>query len=251
MAAVTGTLPPAPAEPTLARHRFRPGGPLTGDDGLTTTTQSASPRKPSRSLRLSGRVAQETILAEPVAPEYLAMVARYLDSAGHEIVAYNVASADDDLDAGHHVFARKLADRQSLTIPSEDPCYGDLGQAFPPWPALARGPILQPPKPEIPPSRASSNVPRTATPTGKPQIDTGPVHTEGREVTAMTAIGITGLGLTGTVRMPWVRGSTAPPGTRPKGRKTSARGQDTTEIRAWAKAQGTDVKTAAGSQPNS
>jgi hypothetical protein len=96
MAAVTGTLPPAPAEPTLAGHHFRSGGPLTADVGLTKTTRSASPQKPSRSLRLSGRVAQETILAEPVAPEYLAMVARYLDSAGHEIVAYNVASVNDD-----------------------------------------------------------------------------------------------------------------------------------------------------------
>ena len=44
MAAVTGTPPPALAEPTPAGHRFRPGGPLTGDDGLTTTTRSASPQ---------------------------------------------------------------------------------------------------------------------------------------------------------------------------------------------------------------
>ena len=42
MAAVTGTLPPAPAEPTLAGHGFRSGGPLTEDVGLTTTTRSAS-----------------------------------------------------------------------------------------------------------------------------------------------------------------------------------------------------------------
>ena len=27
----------------------------------------------------------------------------------------------------------RLADRQSLTIPAEDPDYGDLGQAFPAW----------------------------------------------------------------------------------------------------------------------
>ena len=47
---------------------------------------------------------------------------------------------------------RELADRQSLTIPSEDPDYGDLGQAFPPWPAPSKDAILQPPKPEIPPS---------------------------------------------------------------------------------------------------
>jgi len=57
-----------------------------------------------------------------------------------------------DLVAGHHTFAERLADRQSLTIPSEDPDYGDLGQAFPPWPGPARDAILQPPKPEITPS---------------------------------------------------------------------------------------------------
>jgi len=57
-----------------------------------------------------------------------------------------------DLAAQRHAFAEQLADRQSLTIPSEDPDYGNLGQAFHPWPAPARGAILQPPKPEIQPS---------------------------------------------------------------------------------------------------
>ena len=57
-----------------------------------------------------------------------------------------------DLAAQHREFAARLADRQSLTIPSEDPDYGDLGQAFPPWPAPATDAILQPPKPEIQPS---------------------------------------------------------------------------------------------------
>ena len=57
-----------------------------------------------------------------------------------------------DLAAGHHAFADTLAERQSLMVPSEDPDYGDLGQAFPPWPGPARGAILQPPKPEIRPS---------------------------------------------------------------------------------------------------
>ena len=57
-----------------------------------------------------------------------------------------------DLAAQRRAFAAKLADRQSLTIPSEDPDYGDLGQAFPPWPVPARAAILQPPKPEIAPS---------------------------------------------------------------------------------------------------
>jgi hypothetical protein len=40
---------------------------------------------------------------------------------------------------------------QSLMIPAEDPDYGDLGPAFPPWPAPARDAILQSPKPEIQP----------------------------------------------------------------------------------------------------
>ena len=54
-----------------------------------------------------------------------------------------------DLAAGHRAFAGTLAERQSLMVPSEDPGYGDLGRAFPPWPGTARGAILQPPKPEI------------------------------------------------------------------------------------------------------
>jgi hypothetical protein len=57
-----------------------------------------------------------------------------------------------DLAAAHHTFAGKLAERQSMTVPSEDPDYGNLGQAFPPWPGPARDAILQPPKPEIRPS---------------------------------------------------------------------------------------------------
>ena len=57
-----------------------------------------------------------------------------------------------DLAAAHRTFADRLADRQSLTIPSQDPDYGDLGQAFPPWPGPGNDAILQPPKPEIRPS---------------------------------------------------------------------------------------------------
>jgi hypothetical protein len=57
-----------------------------------------------------------------------------------------------DLAAGHRTFAGKLADRQSQMIPSEDPEYSDLDPAFPAWTSPAREPILQPPKPEIPPS---------------------------------------------------------------------------------------------------
>jgi len=57
-----------------------------------------------------------------------------------------------DLAAGHRAFADQLAERQSMTIPSEDPDYGDLGLAFPPWTGLHKDAILQPPKPEIRPS---------------------------------------------------------------------------------------------------
>jgi len=58
-----------------------------------------------------------------------------------------------DLTAERHTFAARLADRQTLMIPSEDPDYGDLGQAFPPWPAPDNDAILQPPKPEIRPAQ--------------------------------------------------------------------------------------------------
>jgi conjugative relaxase-like TrwC/TraI family protein len=57
-----------------------------------------------------------------------------------------------DLAAGHRTFAGLLADRQSQMIPSEDPDHTDLGPAFPALTSLGRKPILQPPKPEIPPS---------------------------------------------------------------------------------------------------
>ena len=57
-----------------------------------------------------------------------------------------------DLAAAHRTFALTLADRQSLMIPSQDPDYGDLGPAFPPWPGPGKDAILQPPKPEITPS---------------------------------------------------------------------------------------------------
>ena len=57
-----------------------------------------------------------------------------------------------DLAAAHDRFAERLAERRSLTVPAEDPGYGDLGRAFPPWPGPARDAILQPPKPEITPS---------------------------------------------------------------------------------------------------
>jgi hypothetical protein len=45
-----------------------------------------------------------------------------------------------ELAAAHRAFTERLADRQSLTIPSADPGYGNLGQAFPPWPAPSSPP---------------------------------------------------------------------------------------------------------------
>ena len=57
-----------------------------------------------------------------------------------------------DLVAAHRTFAERLANLQSLTIPSKNPDYGDLGQAFLPWPRQATDAILHPPKPEIRPS---------------------------------------------------------------------------------------------------
>jgi hypothetical protein len=56
------------------------------------------------------------------------------------------------LAAQHREFAAKLADRQSIMIPAEDPDFGDLGPAFPAWTAAGKDAILQPPKPEIVPS---------------------------------------------------------------------------------------------------
>jgi hypothetical protein len=57
-----------------------------------------------------------------------------------------------DLAVAHRTFADRLADRLSLKIPSRNPDYDDLGQAFPPWPGPGHDAILQPPKPEIRPS---------------------------------------------------------------------------------------------------
>jgi 5,10-methylenetetrahydromethanopterin reductase len=48
------------------------------------------------SLRCAGEVAQGTVLAEPVAPEYLAFALAHIGAAEHEIIAYNLADVDAD-----------------------------------------------------------------------------------------------------------------------------------------------------------
>ncbi len=57
-----------------------------------------------------------------------------------------------DLAAQRQAFREKIEERQGLMVPSEDPDWGDLGEAFPAWQAPGRGAILQPPKPQIMPS---------------------------------------------------------------------------------------------------
>jgi hypothetical protein len=58
----------------------------------------------------------------------------------------------EDLAARHREFCDKLAERQSLMIPAEDPDYEDAGPAFPAWAAPDADAILQAPKPRIQPS---------------------------------------------------------------------------------------------------
>ena len=57
-----------------------------------------------------------------------------------------------DLAAQRQAFREKIEERQGLMVPSEDPEWGDLGEAFPAWHAPGRDAVLQPPKPQITPS---------------------------------------------------------------------------------------------------
>jgi conjugative relaxase-like TrwC/TraI family protein len=56
-----------------------------------------------------------------------------------------------DLAARHREFTARLAERNSVTVPAEDPDFEDLGPAFPAWTDPGRNAILQPPKPQIQP----------------------------------------------------------------------------------------------------
>ena len=57
-----------------------------------------------------------------------------------------------DLATKRQAFREKLEELQGLKVPSEDPDWDDLGQAFPSWNPPGRDAILQPPKPQITPS---------------------------------------------------------------------------------------------------
>jgi len=57
-----------------------------------------------------------------------------------------------ELAEARKAFSEKIAERQSVMEPDEDPDYEDLGQAFPSWEQADREAVLQPPRPPIPPS---------------------------------------------------------------------------------------------------
>jgi len=57
-----------------------------------------------------------------------------------------------DLANQRQAFRDKIEERQGLKVPSEDPDWEDLGEAFPAWNRPERDAILQPPKPEIQPA---------------------------------------------------------------------------------------------------
>jgi hypothetical protein len=65
--------------------------------------------------------------------------------------ALELGESVDDLAARHHEFAARLAERNSVMIPAEDPDYEDLSPAFPAWTNPGHDAILQPPKPQIQP----------------------------------------------------------------------------------------------------
>jgi hypothetical protein len=57
-----------------------------------------------------------------------------------------------ELAEGRKHFSERIAERQSMMEPHEDPDYGDIGRAFPSWERQDREAVLQPPKPPVPPS---------------------------------------------------------------------------------------------------
>jgi hypothetical protein len=87
----------------------------------------------------------EPATASDIEPEQLHPA---LDEKTGEIAAMR------DLAAQRQAFRAKLEERLGLKVPSDDPDWGDLGEAFPAQGAPGRDAILQPPKPQIAPSVA-------------------------------------------------------------------------------------------------
>jgi hypothetical protein len=57
-----------------------------------------------------------------------------------------------DQAAQHQAFRAEMNEHRQLLMPGDDPAWGDLGNAFPDWPASDQDAILKPPKPEIIPA---------------------------------------------------------------------------------------------------
>jgi len=74
------------------------------------------------------------------------------ESSAAQVDMTATARLIDDLAARHRAFTAKLADRQSIMIPADDPDYDGLAQPFPAWTPTRRDAILQPPTPQITPS---------------------------------------------------------------------------------------------------
>ncbi len=75
-----------------------------------------------------------------------------LDVLPEEQHEYQPPSWVRELAEARKAFSEKIAERQSVIEPHEDPEYEDVGQAFPSWEQDDREAVLQPPKPPIPPS---------------------------------------------------------------------------------------------------
>jgi hypothetical protein len=73
-----------------------------------------------------------------------------------------------DLAAQRQAFGEKLAERQAVKVPSEDPEEEDLGPAFPTWNPPDRGAILQPPSPKSSQPRRSLSWPGSGRLAGTP-----------------------------------------------------------------------------------
>jgi hypothetical protein len=75
-----------------------------------------------------------------------------LDVLPEEQLEYQPPAWVRELAEARKAFSEKIAERQSVMEPHEDPDYEDIGQAVPSWEQADRDAVLQPPKPPIPPS---------------------------------------------------------------------------------------------------